>query len=161
MPRLITSFALAVCAVPWLLVAAPAALPTPESVIGFQPGADYKLFNYEQAIAYLKKLDAASDAMTLVEAGRDLGLIACGLAARDSLRTGAVLPLSHQDIGPWLYARHPWPFALPLDRSGKFTKEFLGSDAIEHPGDAPYTLTFVGNDLRKIDDTGFIDKLYA
>jgi aminomethyltransferase len=88
---------------------------------------------------------------TLVETGREAGLIACGLAARDSLRTGAVLPLSHQDIGPWLYARHPWPFALPLDGSGRFTKAFLGSAAIEQPGDAPYTLTFVGNDLRKVD----------
>ena len=60
------------CAVlpPLFLLAAPAALPTPESVIGFQPGADYKLFNYEQSIAYLKKLDAASDAMMLVEAGK-------------------------------------------------------------------------------------------
>jgi aminomethyltransferase len=87
----------------------------------------------------------------LIEAGRDLGLMACGLAARDSLRTGAVLPLSHQDIGHWMYTRHPWPFALPLDASGRFTKPFLGSAAIEKATDAPYTLTFVGHDLRKID----------
>jgi aminomethyltransferase len=88
----------------------------------------------------------------LIEAGRDLGVIACGLAARDSLRTGAVLPLSHQDIGPWTYIHHPWPFALPFDASGNgFTKKFLGSDVLERAADAPYTLTFVGNDLRKID----------
>lgn len=88
----------------------------------------------------------------LIEAGRDLGVIACGLAARDSLRTGAVLPLSHQDIGPWTYVHHPWPFALPLDASGtKFTKRFLGSCALEQAADAPYTLTFVGHDLRKVD----------
>jgi aminomethyltransferase len=88
----------------------------------------------------------------LIEAGREFGLIACGLAARDSLRTGAVLPLSHQDIGHWTYIHHPWLFALPFNetRTG-FTKTFLGSDALEKASDAPYTLTFVGNDLRKID----------
>ena len=88
----------------------------------------------------------------LMEAGKDLGLIACGLAARDSLRTGAVLPLSHQDIGHWTYFHHPWPFALPFNPQGTgFTKAFLGSAALDHAQAAPYTLTFVGNDLRKID----------
>jgi aminomethyltransferase len=87
----------------------------------------------------------------IMDAGREHGLIACGLAARDSLRTGAVLPLSHQDIGHWIYTRHPWPFALPLDASGGFTKAFLGSAAIDQATDAPHTLTFVGHDLRKID----------
>lgn len=89
---------------------------------------------------------------TLIEAGKELGVIACGLAARDSLRTGAVLPLSHQDIGPWTYIHHPWQFALPYNQSGDaFTKAFLGSDVLEKAMDAPYTLTFVGNDLRKVD----------
>jgi aminomethyltransferase len=89
---------------------------------------------------------------TLMAAGRPLGLIACGLASRDSLRTGAVLPLSHQDIGPWTYIHHPWPFALPFASDGvRFTKKFLGSDVLEQAADAPYTLTFVGNDLRKVD----------
>ncbi|MFB3855299.1 MAG: aminomethyltransferase family protein [Vicinamibacterales bacterium] len=88
----------------------------------------------------------------IMEAGEELGLVACGLAARDSLRTGAVLPLSHQDIGPWPYVHHPWPFALPFDKSGAtFTKSFLGSSALEQAKDAPYTLPFVGNDVRKVD----------
>ncbi len=88
----------------------------------------------------------------IVEAGKTHGLIACGLASRDSLRTGAVLPLSHQDIGHWTYIRHPWPFALPFKAAGTgFTKTFLGSAALDAATDAPYTLTFVGNDLRKID----------
>ena len=94
---------------------------------------------------------------TLLDAGRAFGLIPCGLAARDSLRTGAVLPLSHQDIGPWIYTRHPWPFALPLSADGSgFTKPFLGREALEQAVDAPYTLTFVGNDLRKIDTHGAV-----
>ena len=88
----------------------------------------------------------------LMEAGQEFGLIACGLAARDSLRTGAVLPLSHQDIGHWTYIHHPWPFALPFVPGGRgFSKVFLGSAALEAATDAPYTTTFVGFDLRKID----------
>jgi aminomethyltransferase len=88
----------------------------------------------------------------ILEAGKEFGVIPCGLAARDSLRTGAVLPLSHQDIGPWTYIHHPWPFALPYDQSGtRFTKKFLGSETLERAADAPWTLTFVGNDLRKVD----------
>ena len=44
-------------------------LPTPESSFGFRPGADYKLATYEDVVAYFQKLDAASDRMTMVEAG--------------------------------------------------------------------------------------------
>jgi aminomethyltransferase len=89
---------------------------------------------------------------TIMAAGEAFGLTACGLAARDSLRAGAVLPLSHQDIGHWTYIHHPWPFALPFTADGRgFTKAFLGSAALEKASDAPYTLTFVGNDLRKVD----------
>src|SRR5437879_6226882 len=45
-------------------------VPTPDSVFGFSPGADYKLATYEQSIAYFKALAAASSKhMTLVEAG--------------------------------------------------------------------------------------------
>ena len=45
-------------------------LPTPESVFGFAPGADYKLATYDQSIDYFKKLAAASKYMKLVEAGK-------------------------------------------------------------------------------------------
>ncbi len=44
-------------------------IPTPESVVGFAPGAEAKLATYDQTIEYFKKLDAASDRLTLVEAG--------------------------------------------------------------------------------------------
>jgi hypothetical protein len=46
-----------------------APLPTPESVLGFRPGADYKLATYEDVVGYFQKLDAASDRMMMVEAG--------------------------------------------------------------------------------------------
>ena len=48
----------------------------------------------------------------ILEAGKDEGVIPCGLAARDSVRAGAVLPLSQQDIGPWAFVNNPWPCLL-------------------------------------------------
>jgi aminomethyltransferase len=87
----------------------------------------------------------------LLAAGEAYHIRPCGLAARDSLRAGAVLPLSHQDIGHWPFINHPWPFALPFtaDQTG-FTKDFIGRTALEKQLDAAFTHAFVGNDLRKI-----------
>jgi aminomethyltransferase len=87
--------------------------------------------------------------------GAGFGLLPCGLAARDSLRTGALLPLSHQDIGPWPYVNHPWLFALPLkgDGSFSFTKEFVGSSALR-PEENPHTLPFAGFDQRRVEPHG-------
>lgn len=45
-------------------------LPTPESVLGFKPGDDYRLATYEEAMEYFKRLDAASDRLRLLEVGR-------------------------------------------------------------------------------------------
>jgi aminomethyltransferase len=87
----------------------------------------------------------------LLEAGRSNDITPCGLAARDSLRAGAVLPLSHQDIGHWPFINHPWPFALPFtaDQTG-FTKDFIGRAALEKQTDVFFTHAFAGKDLRKI-----------
>jgi zinc carboxypeptidase len=46
------------------------AVPTPDSVFGFAPGADYKLATYDQSIEYFKKLAGASRYIKLFEAGR-------------------------------------------------------------------------------------------
>ncbi len=46
-----------------------AAVPTPESVLGFTVGADYKLATYDETIDYFRKLDAASDRLQLMPAG--------------------------------------------------------------------------------------------
>jgi aminomethyltransferase len=83
--------------------------------------------------------------------GKTFGIVVCGLAARDSLRAGAVLPLSHQDIGNWLFVRHPWDFALPYnaEKTG-FTKTFIGDKALMNAKDADRTYPFAGDDLRKI-----------
>jgi len=98
---------------------------------------------------------AADDLVPVWEAifaaGQDQGLIPCGLAARDSLRAGAVLPLSHQDIGHWPFMNHPWPFALPMDDAGSgFTKDFLGAGALGSIENPQYTYPFAGQDLRKV-----------
>ncbi|MBR9985459.1 MAG: aminomethyl transferase family protein [Desulfosarcina sp.] len=87
----------------------------------------------------------------LLEAGHSYDVKPCGLAARDSLRAGAVLPLSHQDIGHWPFINHPWPFALPFtaDQTG-FTKDFIGRAALEKQTDFSFTHAFAGMDLRKI-----------
>jgi hypothetical protein len=59
-----------------LLSSAPVALlgegrlPTPESVLGFRPGADYKLATYDQSVDYFKKVAAASKYVKLLEAGK-------------------------------------------------------------------------------------------
>jgi Zinc carboxypeptidase len=49
---------------------APSGLPTPASVFGFEPGADYKLATYDQSVEYFKKLAASSPYVKLVDAGR-------------------------------------------------------------------------------------------
>jgi aminomethyltransferase len=87
----------------------------------------------------------------LLTAGREDHLIPCGLAARDSLRSGAVLPLSHQDIGDWPFINNPWLFTLPRteDLQG-FSKDFIGRKAIITTDSNNWTLPFAGFDLRKI-----------
>ncbi|PIE58983.1 MAG: glycine cleavage system protein T [Desulfobulbus propionicus] len=86
----------------------------------------------------------------LLAAGERDGLIACGLAARDSLRAGAVLPLSHQDIGPWPFMHTPWNFTLPLREDGTMGKQFIGASALADPKGEMWTLPFAGFDPRKI-----------
>ena len=89
----------------------------------------------------------------ILEAGKDEGVIPCGLAARDSVRAGAMLPLSQQDIGPWPFVNNPWPFTLPKDAEGRWTKNFQGRDALEAAvaaGTAPYTYAYCGYDPRKV-----------
>jgi hypothetical protein len=47
-----------------------APVPTPESVLGFAPGADFELADYDDAIEYFRRLDDASDKLQLIEVGR-------------------------------------------------------------------------------------------
>jgi aminomethyltransferase len=95
-------------------------------------------------------------------AGAAYGITACGLGARDSLRAGACLPLSHQDIGGWPFIRHPWDFALPFaeDKKG-FTKAFIGAEALLEADHTRYIYAFAGDSLRKVaagDTTQVLDQ---
>jgi len=45
-------------------------IQSPKDYFGFQPGADRMLFNYEQLISYLQKLDEASGMVKMVEIGK-------------------------------------------------------------------------------------------
>lgn len=105
----------------------------------------------------------------ILKAGEEFNIIACGLGARDSLRAGSVLPLSHQDIGAWTFFNHPWMFALSLNEEGTgFTKDFIGKDALTRllPGEedsscAQFTYAFAGDNLRKVGagvETEVLDK---
>jgi aminomethyltransferase len=86
----------------------------------------------------------------IMDAGEPHGLCACGLAARDSLRAGAVLPLSHQDIGDWPFVHNPWTFCLPWNEAGTgFVKDFVGGGALLRAANPGYTYPFVGRDPRK------------
>ncbi|MGH7655977.1 MAG: M14 family zinc carboxypeptidase, partial [Gemmatimonadaceae bacterium] len=46
------------------------AIPTPESVLGFTVGADYKLATYDESMNYFQKLAAASNRIKLVDVGK-------------------------------------------------------------------------------------------
>lgn len=47
-----------------------AQVPTPESVFGFRPGADYKMADYQQMLDFYQKLDAASARVMMTEIGK-------------------------------------------------------------------------------------------
>ncbi len=54
------------------LMAGPAlgqSVPTPESVLGFPIGADFRLATYEESLQYFQRLDAASDRVELRQVG--------------------------------------------------------------------------------------------
>jgi aminomethyltransferase len=87
----------------------------------------------------------------LLESGREFGLIPCGLAARDSLRASAVLPLSHQDIGAWPFINHPWHFALPFNSAEThFTKPFIGDKSLLNITQPEYTYPVAGDNVCKV-----------
>lgn len=46
------------------------AIPTPESILGFRAGDDFKLASYDDAMRYLRALEKASDHVRIIEVGR-------------------------------------------------------------------------------------------
>ncbi len=47
-----------------------AQIPTPESVLGYKPGADFHLASYEDSLGYFRKLAASSNRIKLVNVGK-------------------------------------------------------------------------------------------
>ena len=82
----------------------------------------------------------------LLDAGKPLGILPCGLGARDTLRTEAGLPLHGHELLPERPAvGHPWEFAIRWD------KDFLGKKALlaaKEKGPA-YIIPFVMEGRRK------------
>jgi len=100
---------------------------------------------------FVNPADALQVWKTVLAAGGEFGITPCGLAARDSLRAGAVLPLSGQDIGAWPYINHPWHFALPFNEEGsEFTKRFIGESVLQLRDSAEHTIAYAGYDPRKV-----------
>ncbi len=97
----------------------------------------------------------------ILAAGESFGITACGLGSRDSLRAGACLPLSHQDIGHFPFINHPWDFALPYSEDKSFfTKDFIGKAALVNSDFKKFIYPFVGDSLRKVsagNDTQVLD----
>ena len=90
-----------------------------------------------------------------LSAGHEYGCLPCGLAARDSLRAGAALPLARQDIGDFPFIRNPWAFALPWKRGHQsFTKDFFGAGALLSDREPWTTYPFTGFDPRKVETHG-------
>jgi hypothetical protein len=62
---------LSLLVVPVALRGQSGSIPTPASVFGFEPGADFKLATYDQAVSYFQKVRAAApDRMRMVQAGK-------------------------------------------------------------------------------------------
>jgi len=64
------ALAVALAASVAVMSAAQPPVPTPASVLGWEPCADYKLATYEQIADYFRALDAASDRMQVFEIGQ-------------------------------------------------------------------------------------------
>jgi hypothetical protein len=53
----------------WAIPASSQSVPTPESVLGFSVGQDFKLARYDESITYFEQLAAASDHIKLIKVG--------------------------------------------------------------------------------------------
>lgn len=62
--------ALSICATSPAAVNAQTSIPSPESVLGFRVGEDFKLATYEDSLKYFRALEKMSDHVRLVEIGR-------------------------------------------------------------------------------------------
>jgi Zinc carboxypeptidase len=141
--RFATSWILAAALFTTLLfiTGADAQIPTPQSVLGFVPGADFELANYEESVDYFQRLAASSDRITILKVGRTsegrdwwLALISSPENLRDVER--------FRDIADRL--AHPAELddasALALARSGKAIVDISGGLHASEAAGAQHTI---------------------
>ena len=81
----------------------------------------------------------------VLAAGREFGIVPCGLGARNTLRLEGKLPLYGHEISDTI---NVWEAGL--DRFCKMEKpEFIGRDALEKARSAPLTRTLVGLEMAE------------
>lgn len=118
---------------------------------------------------YIHKSQAQSLWKILLKEGAEYNILPCGLAARDSLRVGAGLPLSHQDIGNWEFCNNPWSFSVdhPIESKSSYTYAYVGYDVRKlhnGHGDVFYSDKKIGEVLSCITEvsiTRYKDKIYS
>jgi aminomethyltransferase len=94
---------------------------------------------------YVPSDDATSAIVwnTVLDAGKELGMIACGLGARNTLRLEAKMPLYTHEISDTI---NVWEAGL--DRFCKMEKpDFIGRDALQEAKAAGLTKTLVGLEM--------------
>ncbi|MDE3215488.1 MAG: hypothetical protein KGO03_03760 [Gemmatimonadota bacterium] len=137
------------------------AIPTPESVFGFQVGADFHLIDYDESIAYFRKLAAASDRIRLV----DVGVTATGhpwtLAIISSPENLAKLD-HYRDIAQRL--AHPEGLSAAdahiLSREGKAFVDISGGLHATEVAGAQHTIQLAYDLLAHPDDPEFSEILH-
>ena len=116
-------------------------VPTPASVLGFAPGADFKLANYEQSLEYFQQLEAATDRLRLIRVGRTsegrdwwVALISSPENLADAERYREIADrLAHPD-------GLTDPEALDLARSGKAIVDISGGLHASEAAGAQHTI---------------------
>jgi hypothetical protein len=86
-------------------------VPTPESQLGFRPGADFHLAAWPQVVDYFRKVDAASDRVRVQELGKTTEgrpYLAAIISAPDTIgRIRDYQDLQHKIADPRLIGRSP------------------------------------------------------
>ncbi|MBV6425807.1 MAG: hypothetical protein KIPDCIKN_00292 [Haliscomenobacter sp.] len=100
--------------------------PKPEDVFGFRVGADYKLADYDQMLAYYAKLDAASDRVQMTEIGKSVHGRPMKLLFISSEKNLKQLARFREISGKLARARIPEEEARKLAREGKAIVWFDG-----------------------------------
>ncbi|MFC1561588.1 M14 metallopeptidase family protein [candidate division KSB1 bacterium] len=95
-------------------------VPTPESIIGFRPGTDYKLANWEQISTYFMEIAQASDRIEVFDIGAtemDNRMLMAVISSSENLRNiGRIKEIQHKLADPRITPESELP---SLVREGK------------------------------------------